>query len=95
MRHKVLDLIGDLSLVGRPVFGRLVAHKSGHELNHMLARRLLDEGVYVIGFSYPVVPRGQARTSRNMAYYDPRLADRVRRGTLRGAVLDVFDALHN
>lgn len=42
VRHKVLDLIGDLSLVGRPVFGRLVAHKSGHELNHMLARRLLE-----------------------------------------------------
>jgi UDP-3-O-[3-hydroxymyristoyl] N-acetylglucosamine deacetylase/3-hydroxyacyl-[acyl-carrier-protein] dehydratase len=42
VRHKVLDLIGDLSLVGRPVFGRLVAHKSGHELNHMLARKLLE-----------------------------------------------------
>ena len=42
VRHKVLDVIGDLSLVGRPVFGRLVAHKSGHELNHLLARRLLE-----------------------------------------------------
>jgi UDP-3-O-[3-hydroxymyristoyl] N-acetylglucosamine deacetylase/3-hydroxyacyl-[acyl-carrier-protein] dehydratase len=41
-RHKVLDLIGDLYLVGRPIRGRLVAHKSGHELNHLLARRLLD-----------------------------------------------------
>lgn len=41
VRHKVLDLIGDISLVGRPIFGRLVAHKSGHELNHMLARQLL------------------------------------------------------
>ena len=26
-----------------------------------MARRLLDKGVYVIGFSYPVVPKGQAR----------------------------------
>lgn len=41
-RHKVLDLIGDLYLVGRPIRGRLVAHKSGHELNHVLARRLLE-----------------------------------------------------
>jgi UDP-3-O-[3-hydroxymyristoyl] N-acetylglucosamine deacetylase/3-hydroxyacyl-[acyl-carrier-protein] dehydratase len=40
-RHKVLDLIGDLYLVGRPLRGRLVAHKSGHELNHMLVRKLL------------------------------------------------------
>jgi UDP-3-O-[3-hydroxymyristoyl] N-acetylglucosamine deacetylase/3-hydroxyacyl-[acyl-carrier-protein] dehydratase len=42
-RHKVLDLIGDLSLVGRPLRGRLVAHKSGHELNHLMARRLLQQ----------------------------------------------------
>ncbi len=42
VRHKILDLIGDLSLVGRPLAGRLVAHKSGHELNHRLARKLLD-----------------------------------------------------
>jgi UDP-3-O-[3-hydroxymyristoyl] N-acetylglucosamine deacetylase / 3-hydroxyacyl-[acyl-carrier-protein] dehydratase len=43
VRHKVLDLLGDLYLVGRPLRGRLVAHKSGHELNHMLARRLLQQ----------------------------------------------------
>jgi UDP-3-O-[3-hydroxymyristoyl] N-acetylglucosamine deacetylase/3-hydroxyacyl-[acyl-carrier-protein] dehydratase len=43
VRHKVLDLIGDLYLLGRPVYGRLVAHKSGHELNHMLVRRLLEQ----------------------------------------------------
>jgi UDP-3-O-[3-hydroxymyristoyl] N-acetylglucosamine deacetylase / 3-hydroxyacyl-[acyl-carrier-protein] dehydratase len=43
VRHKVLDLIGDLYLLGRPVYGRLVAHKSGHELNHMLVRKLLSQ----------------------------------------------------
>jgi UDP-3-O-[3-hydroxymyristoyl] N-acetylglucosamine deacetylase/3-hydroxyacyl-[acyl-carrier-protein] dehydratase len=42
-RHKVLDLIGDLYLVGRPIYGRLVAHKSGHQLNHLLARKLLQQ----------------------------------------------------
>ena len=42
-RHKVLDLIGDLSLIGRPVRGRIVACKSGHSLNHLLARRLLEQ----------------------------------------------------
>jgi glycine C-acetyltransferase len=30
-------------------------------LAHEMAKRLLDEGIYVIGFSYPVVPKGQAR----------------------------------
>jgi len=40
VRHKVLDLIGDLALVGAPIRGRIVAYKSGHALNHSLARRL-------------------------------------------------------
>jgi len=42
-RHKVLDLIGDLYLAGRPIRGRIVARKSGHELNHLLVRRLLEQ----------------------------------------------------
>ncbi|HQY87572.1 MAG TPA: 3-hydroxyacyl-ACP dehydratase FabZ [Tepidisphaeraceae bacterium] len=43
VRHKVLDLIGDLSLVGRPIVGRIVAHKSGHELNHLMAKKLVNQ----------------------------------------------------
>lgn len=42
VRHKVLDLVGDLYLLGRPIRGRIVAHKSGHALNHQLVRRLLQ-----------------------------------------------------
>jgi UDP-3-O-[3-hydroxymyristoyl] N-acetylglucosamine deacetylase/3-hydroxyacyl-[acyl-carrier-protein] dehydratase len=44
-RHKALDLIGDLYLIGRPLRGRIVAYKSGHALNHMLARKLLEQEV--------------------------------------------------
>ncbi len=44
-RHKALDLIGDLYLIGRPLRGRVVAYKSGHALNHMLARKLLEQEV--------------------------------------------------
>ncbi len=40
VRHKVLDLIGDLLLLGRPLVGRIVARKSGHALNHELVRAL-------------------------------------------------------
>ncbi|MEL6797393.1 MAG: UDP-3-O-acyl-N-acetylglucosamine deacetylase [Planctomycetota bacterium] len=39
-RHKLLDLIGDLALVGRPIVGRVAAYRSGHALNHKMARRL-------------------------------------------------------
>lgn len=41
VRHKVLDLIGDLYLLGAPIQGRIIAHKSGHPLNHMLVRQLI------------------------------------------------------
>lgn len=43
VRHKVLDLIGDLYLAGRPIYGRIVAHKSGHELNHLLVKQLQEQ----------------------------------------------------
>lgn len=39
-RHKTLDLLGDLALVGWPVAGRLVAYRSGHSLNVQLAQKL-------------------------------------------------------
>lgn len=42
VRHKIVDLIGDLSLVGRPISGRIVAYKSGHSLNQQLARKLYE-----------------------------------------------------
>jgi len=43
VRHKIVDLIGDLALVGRPVRGRIVAYKSGHALNQELARKLYEQ----------------------------------------------------
>lgn len=42
VRHKALDLIGDLSLAGCDIVGRIVAFRSGHRLNAELVRRLLD-----------------------------------------------------
>jgi UDP-3-O-[3-hydroxymyristoyl] N-acetylglucosamine deacetylase len=41
-RHKLLDAIGDLYLLGYPLLGRFVGLKSGHSLNNQLARLLLD-----------------------------------------------------
>jgi UDP-3-O-[3-hydroxymyristoyl] N-acetylglucosamine deacetylase len=41
VKHKILDAIGDLSLLGIPIIGHLVAFKSGHRLNHMLLKELL------------------------------------------------------
>lgn len=41
VRHKVLDAIGDLYLLGHPLIGQYTAYKSGHALNNALARALL------------------------------------------------------
>ena len=41
VRHKILDLIGDLTLLGSPLEGHLVAIKSGHRLNAELVRGLI------------------------------------------------------
>jgi UDP-3-O-[3-hydroxymyristoyl] N-acetylglucosamine deacetylase len=43
IRHKVLDAIGDLYLLGRPLLGAFSAHKSGHALNNRLLRALVAD----------------------------------------------------
>jgi UDP-3-O-[3-hydroxymyristoyl] N-acetylglucosamine deacetylase len=43
VRHKILDVIGDLTLVGRPVIGHVVAHRGGHALHTAFAAHLLEE----------------------------------------------------
>lgn len=43
VKHKILDAIGDLYLIGYPLLARYVACKSGHALNNQLARALLQD----------------------------------------------------
>lgn len=40
VKHKILDAIGDLSLLGMPIVGHFSAYKSGHKLNNLLLRKL-------------------------------------------------------
>ena len=42
VRHKILDLIGDLALLGRPVVGHVVARNAGHGLNHQLVGAIAE-----------------------------------------------------
>jgi UDP-3-O-[3-hydroxymyristoyl] N-acetylglucosamine deacetylase len=41
VKHKILDAIGDLSLLGIPIIGHFVAFKSGHRLNNLLLKELM------------------------------------------------------
>ena len=43
VRHKILDVIGDMALVGHPIIGHLVAHRGGHALHTAFAAHVLDD----------------------------------------------------
>ena len=43
VRHKVLDLIGDLYILGRPVKGHIIALRSGHSLNIQLIKKIIEQ----------------------------------------------------
>ena len=64
IRHKLLDAIGDLYLLGKPLLGAFSAHKSGHALNNRLLRALLAEAraLETVTFERPEhTPAGVAR----------------------------------
>jgi UDP-3-O-[3-hydroxymyristoyl] N-acetylglucosamine deacetylase len=42
-RHKALDLIGDLALIGKPLLGCVVAHKAGHAMHVALVKKLMSD----------------------------------------------------
>ena len=44
VRHKALDLVGDIALAGCDLVGQIIGHKSGHRLNAELIKALLTEG---------------------------------------------------
>lgn len=66
VRHKLLDALGDMSLLGVPVLGHLTVFKSGHALNHKLVTRVLADPA-----NYEVVRARQ----RDLARMDLLLSD--------------------
>ena len=64
VRHKVVDLIGDLSLMGKRLRGRIVAYKSGHELNQALVRKLIEVAAAA---GKPPRPAGDSAAAQHMA----------------------------
>jgi len=58
VRHKVLDLLGDLFLLGRPLLGHVIARRSGHATNVEFVKRLAAAGDQDASFTdLPPVPR--------------------------------------
>jgi UDP-3-O-[3-hydroxymyristoyl] N-acetylglucosamine deacetylase len=46
VRHKVLDLIGDLALIGKQILGSVVADRAGHAMHTALVSRILRDSSY-------------------------------------------------
>lgn len=70
IRHKLLDAIGDLYLLGKPLLASFTAHKSGHALNNQLLRALLADRTALEAVSFERaedVPAGVLRLARQYA----------------------------
>ncbi|QMV18818.1 UDP-3-O-[3-hydroxymyristoyl] N-acetylglucosamine deacetylase [Granulicella sp. 5B5] len=64
VRHKVLDLIGDLALAGRRIWGRVVAERAGHAMHTALVQRLLqDRSAWVLAHRYDETPASEVSDS--------------------------------
>ena len=63
VRHKILDVLGDLALVGYPIVGHLVVHRGGHALHTAFASELLNQrdAWRLVGGPAPAPVRGDAR----------------------------------
>ncbi len=62
VRHKILDSIGDLSLIGRPFIGRIAANKAGHALHTLLVSRVLSDNS-----NFELMPYGEWKSSEAVA----------------------------
>ena len=59
VRHKILDVVGDLALVGYPIVGHVVAHRAGHALHTQLASEILaDQDAWCLVEAPAAVPEG-------------------------------------
>ncbi len=68
VRHKILDLIGDFSLLGMPVIGHIVAHKTGHALNARMVSKLLQspQNYTVVGVPEKTAPMREVVYQRSI-----------------------------
>lgn len=71
VRHKVLDLLGDLTLLGRPLRGHVMAWRSGHQSHIGFIKELADVERRASGFDLPPVPDGKG------AYWDIRAISQI------------------
>jgi len=75
VRHKILDIIGDLSLVGVPLRGHIVAVKPGHAANCGLARRILQQARRPLVAAQSFSPPGDKPVKQPTQPKQPQVSD--------------------
>jgi UDP-3-O-[3-hydroxymyristoyl] N-acetylglucosamine deacetylase len=66
VRHKVLDLIGDLALAGKRIQGKVVAERAGHAMHTALVKRLmLDRSAWELAYGY-IEPEAETMGARGL-----------------------------
>ena len=75
VRHKILDVIGDLALVGHAIIGHLVAHRGGHALHTEFAAKILEDPDAWRLIERPVDPAVVSAPVRIPVKSAPRLAN--------------------
>ena len=104
VRHKILDVIGDMALVGHPLIGHLVAHRGGHALHTAFAAQVLEDADAWTLVEAPIDPLGRgdrhaagqrararqlADGSRQQAVKRPRLTAAFLVSAARGRLPDL------
>jgi UDP-3-O-[3-hydroxymyristoyl] N-acetylglucosamine deacetylase len=63
VRHKVLDLVGDLALLGKQILGKVVADRAGHAMHTALVSRILRDKTLWEEVTFPEERASSARPS--------------------------------
>ena len=72
-KHKVLDAIGDLYMLGHPLLGAFTAYKSGHALNNALLRALLADASAWEFATFARIEEAPAGFQEQTAFFTPNL----------------------
>lgn len=68
VRHKILDTLGDISLLGYEIAGKITTYKSGHALHNMLCRKILENPS-----SYEIVSASSLKAEQREAHKLPQM----------------------
>jgi UDP-3-O-[3-hydroxymyristoyl] N-acetylglucosamine deacetylase len=66
VRHKILDLVGDLALLGKPILGRIVADRAGHAMHTAMVSRILRDKTL---WKEVTVPEEEHESSKSYAVH--------------------------